>query len=331
GAGTHDYQFEWYSYTAAADTLYYHVQDAGNQVFPNLNPVADFVVSPVEFIHQAEWTYPTDAPVASFEVRRTNVTTGETFTVGSLGYQTGSDAYKVWDSLGFPGANYSYELVAVALSGQEEILATDDEPYPTLATTDILARFEAIEATMGAFGNAEIIEATLPYAAWDGLLMTTDEGETLALEKGTLATTPGSNPIFSILNPSPTAEYGPLQMAVYKHTDEGLFVSTALTDHYHEAVLPNTEVTYPTKPTLLTNDADIYVPTLSVSKDVREHIFVSWEYLPNTEVTFQLSYSEAGADSWTTITLPNEQRAWVHEHPAAAMMEYKLVAEYADG
>ncbi|MEL6534201.1 MAG: LamG domain-containing protein, partial [Bacteroidota bacterium] len=335
---THTYRLQGYFYAADGSTLYVQSTEDQQGDLPSLSPINDFLVqATTDGITEVSWSYATEALVSTFEITRTNVSTRETYTVAEVGHQTGDAAYHLLDSLGYPGASYTYGITAHTLPGEASELATDAVAYPTVAIAELL-NIDASYSVPSAFGTdlrifLEDGVRTLPN--WDGLVMITENEESIPLEKfGAYYDEETQSVGYDLLlwnYPTTPAAAGSVELAAYKHTDEGLFISDRTTVVYSGASVPDPSTAVPTEPMLATNDATLQLPVLTVSKDARGKVMVQWTYPEYTEVTFRLSYREMGATDWTTETLPNEQRAWLHEDPAAATMEYLLLADYGNG
>ncbi|HAA14545.1 MAG TPA: hypothetical protein DCE41_23815, partial [Cytophagales bacterium] len=332
--GTHTYRLQSYYYAADGSGLYVQSTEDEDGNLPSLSPINDFLVATTtDGIMEVSWTYPTSALVGAFEITRTNQGTGETHTVTTVSHQTGTAAYYLLDSLGYPGADYTYGVTAHTLPGELSELATDDETYPTVAFADAVASTTAHAASGdGIDVEISLVSGAKALPSWDGLVLIGEAGEIIPLEKfGAEYITDASGNELEWFYPAISSSAGSVELAVYKHTDEGLFISDRNPINYTGATAPNPSTTIPTEPTLASNDATLQKPVLSASKDARGKIMVQWTYPEYTEVTFQLSYREMGTSTWTTETLPNEQRAWLHENPTAATMEYILIADYGNG
>ncbi|HAA12717.1 MAG TPA: hypothetical protein DCE41_13895, partial [Cytophagales bacterium] len=336
--GSHIYALKSYYHAADGSTVY--VQSTGEQSasVPSILFATDLMAKGnAEGVVDITWTYPTDAEVASFTVShtRTEAATGETIThtVGTIAHQTTSNSYTLADVFGVPGETYTYTLTAETVAGESVVMDTEDEPYPALLVSDFLSSMDVYEESDHALVELGYIEGLTQQPNWDGFALVTETGDTLAASK--TAALPLAETDFVYWRHGLTsATTGTLQTLVYKHTDEGTyFTNTSLSSTYMvaEAYAPYMPAA-PTAPSLATNDPTVQAPTLSASKDAKGQIFVAWEYPDYTEVTFQLSHRNANTtDAWETVTLPNEQRAWLDTQSSMQLREYKLVAMYSDG
>ncbi|HAA23932.1 MAG TPA: hypothetical protein DCP28_36075, partial [Cytophagales bacterium] len=328
--GTYDYTFQAYYYTADGSELRSHSATMNGVVFPDLEAISNFqVVTSSTETEDAEWTYSQSALVTSFTLIRTNTTTGESFVVATVPHQTDNDRYTIMDSLGYPGNTYDYRLTATTLAGETVDLGTVSKQYNALSIADIGVSASASTSTGDAVLTVEVPRTNHGSHAFNGILLMTESGAVIAKSKAAGVTSTSGNEQYTFTDPNLLNTAGTFQVALYKHTDEGLFVTDTETATFSgaTAIVPTTYA-IPSAPALATNSSDLQVPTLTASKDAEGMVFVAWEYPHYTDVEFTLSYKAVTDAAWNTVTLPNEQRAWLHEAPAARVMEYKILATY---
>ncbi|HAA18696.1 MAG TPA: hypothetical protein DCP28_07990, partial [Cytophagales bacterium] len=329
--GEHSYRFKSYYYDDTRTFVYQGKEEVMNVVPPALAVASQFAVATTDDkVVEITWEYPTDAVVSSFVLTRTNEATDVTHVVATLPHQTAGDNYTVVDALGYPGQAYTYILTAHSLATEAHELASQSQGYPMIGVGDVVFSAAATAGSVGAYLDANVSTTKLAWTSWDGLMLLDEEAT--PLDKAAHGTqTAGITP-YVLFQPQVSAANGNLTLAVYKHTDEGLFVSASEDYDYSNAeVASGFILPVPNAPTLATGSPDLQVPVLTASKDGRGRIFVAWEYPHYTEVEFHLAWKTAENSNWNTTVLPNEQRAWLHEHPASQVMEYKLYAQYQDG
>ena len=332
-AGEHNYKFVSYYFDDVQRTVLVQEQEA-TAVFPdpvNNNSLA-VQDAALDQVAEITWTYPTDAPLSYFTLSRTNTVTGVSHVVAVMEQDAGG-SYQVTDSLGYPGKVYQYALSVMTLSGQESLLqTTPDYQYPAIATADIASVLADVGGEDGVpFVQATVSAASYGLASWDGFMVYEDENasEPIPFSKSSFDEVAGGNVTYRMV----LADFLPVAsgrpgLALYKHTDEGLYISEVVYDRYSGNAFNATTVAYPQQPTDLTTSADgLQTPLLTASKEVKDKIFVTWEYPDYADAEFYFSYRVYGTATWNVAVLPNEQRAYLHENLPANTIEYKLHAE----
>ncbi|MEL6534396.1 MAG: LamG-like jellyroll fold domain-containing protein, partial [Bacteroidota bacterium] len=329
--GEQNYRFQAYHYNATYDTVQVSVVDSVQAIMPGITGVNDFTVAATsEGILSIDWSYPVTDPIHSFTVHRTNTNSQESHIVAILPHQTGLGQYSLLDSLGFPGMNYLYTLAAHSLAEENHTMASETTHYPDLPTNQVVSQV-AVNVDGNVLVDVILHQDILHHSSWDGIALVTEVGDLIPLEKSLTEAAELPFPLAQFRHPNPTLANGALGMRVYKHTDEGLYLSPAITKPYSGATVPNPGLQIPSAPTLSANDAVIQKPVLTASKDAKGKIFVAWSYPEYTDVTFILAHRTSSSGTWTTLELPNEQRAFLHESPPNQVVEYKLTAKYEDG
>lgn len=334
-AGTHEYRIVSYYYGEDQTLVYQQHQDLEAVNTPGLTPGSKFMATATaEHSMAISWEYPPTAALASFQINRINEATQQTTSVARVPFQSDTDAYQLLDGRGYPGAQYTYQLVAHTLAGETQVLAEQTATtYPMIAVTDLsqVQQAQNAGANPGALVQLEVATDKQAWPAWDGFMLV-DPQQALPINKAVFTNTTAGTHTYTLYQPNVRASAGQLAVAVYKHTDEGLFVSATEGLAYSGATVATPfALPTPSAPALTTGSPDIQVPVMAASKDAQGRIFVQWEYPEYTDVTFHLSWKAAENSQWNTVVLPNEQRAFLHEDLSSQVVVYKLFAEYEDG
>ena len=333
--GAHDYQLVSYYFNDENATVQVAKSSDLAYDFPAYAPSQDFTVSATSSkVHQISWQYPGDAPLQSFFVTRKSETSENQVAViwPTNGAVSGTlYTYELLDLMGYPGRSYDYHLYAIAMNGDTVALDTQaDAVYPALQIADVAVTGESLaktDVTSGAYFETSVLTDTYNWPSWDGFVMYDDhEDGLIPLEKSLH----DGNHAYTLYHPGLMQSSGNLGLALYKHTDEGLFISDTLVRPYSNATFKASNAA-PAAPTLLTSQDGLPNPVLSASRDVKGNVFVEWNYPHYTEMSFHLSKREHNTSDWTTIELSNGERAYLDENTQNKTMEYKLQAVRFDG
>ena len=339
--GTHNYKITSYYYDSLGTV---HFTSTGDLVttFPSLRSANSFGVKGNDsLVVVGSWIYPPEASIQSFLVKRKHG--DQTHIVAHLSqpgfdstFTVGGDLlnrYSFIDSMGYPGHSYEYVLMGISHGGDtSQIHSTVTETYPVLLIEDFVTSLNSSASGVdhGVYleVNSDSIYYTKANAGWDGLVLKNNfSGDLVPLEKSL------SNGVFNrhlLYQPTILNERDSLYVGIYKHTDEGLYVSNFLSAPY-DVSRRILSMTTPSQPTMSLSGDGMFTPILKATRDNRDKIFVEWEFPTYTEVSFELKRRKYGESTWEITFFENERRAFIDENIGTDTIEYTLRALREDG
>lgn len=331
-AGQHEYKLVSYYFNTSTQKVVY-VSTVASFGYPAILPASTFsAISTTTKVIDLTWQYPANAPLQAFLLSR--VGEKHTFLIKHAGLDeaqpaSGNLSFHYTDSLGFPGKTYTYALKGIT-HGEDTLVIgqVENVAYPTFTVEDVIEGLDVDKHSIqGAFADVRTDIQKQHWPSWDGLVLLNDNNKVvLPLEKSLK----DNQDHHLLYDPAVGTTSGQLQVAVYKHTDEGLFISNTKSKGFNHALVA-AELTFPTTPALDSYNDGLQDPVISATKDVKNHIFVSWTYPTYTTVNFKLS-RKVGNGVWEDpITLSGKKRAYLDTTRINEIVQYKLHAERPNG